>query len=474
MMRERLAQWLRLVRQPSLIRRLLLAQMLCLAALWALATTLMLHDAQDNDDLLRMDSIFALAASITHHQASTPDSRQQTLHAFTKALQESYGEGVVVPQLFVWQGEELIYHSAAPPPDLRPAHTDQVVHIQSGGEILRTRTVAFASGSLRITLVLPGLPTTLLSFHSHGFYLMPLFVSLPFLALPAFVSLRVALRPWQGVADEITARQPGDLRALSASPPHRELRPLIDSVNALLAQVRVSLQRERNLTADAAHELRTPLAALHVNAEALAAQTTSPADRELLDNLLRCNERAARVVSQLLHLMRSEVEPVQALNRTLCLHALAQDRLAVLDALAQARRIEVELIADGEPPFELEGNEEALTSLIDNLVENAIKYSPVGGAVSVRVARSGECLELQVSDNGPGIAQALRERVFDRFYRLPTASQSGSGLGLTIARAAVQRHAGSISLATGCSGGLRVIVRLPGATQARQHPAPGA
>lgn len=453
--------WLRRMRQPSLIRRLLLAQTVGLALLWAFITTLMLHDAQDGEDLLRMDSIYEVAATIASTLANDPEGRQQTLNVFTKALQSAYGDGVIVPQIFVWQGDSLVYHSMALPSASRPATTDQITQIQAAdGSMLRARTVAHPSGGIRVAIATPGLPTTLVSFHSHGFYLMPLFISLPFLALPAFFSLRMALRPWQRVADEIAARKPGDLQALRSSPPHYELRPLVESVNALLAQARSSLQRERNLTADAAHELRTPLAALHVNAEALLERTSAAEERELLDNLLRCNERVTRVVSQLLQLMRSEAAPTQQPLQTLCLYALAQDRLSVLDALAQKRQIDVELLASGDPPFGVAGSMEAFTSLIDNLVENAIKYSPLASTVSLHLSRSAHHVELRVKDSGPGIPPSLHERVFDRFYRAPNASQSGSGLGLTIARAAAQRHGGRISLSTPPEGGLEVLVQL--------------
>ncbi len=461
MSRQKLAHWLRLVRQPSLIRRLLLSQMLGLAVLWGLVTTAMLHDAQDNEDLLRMDAVYTVVATIASNLADDPVRRQQTLDAFTTALHASYGDGVLVPQLFVWQEGRSIYHSAALLPGLRPAQTDHIGHLQAGGGTLRARTVAPLPGNIQVTLVMPGLPAAALGFHSRGFYLMPLAISLPLLALPAFFSLRVALRPWQAVADEITARRPGDLDALQSAPPHRELRPLVDSVNALLAQARVSLQRERNLVADAAHELRTPLAALRVNVEALSTQAFAVAERELLGNLLRCNERATRVVSQLLQLMRSEAEPRHEMCSLLCLYALAQDRLTVLDAFARTRRIELELLCEGEPPFQVRGSEETFTSLIDNLVENAIKYSPTGSTVCVRLARAGPQVQMHVIDSGPGIPQALHERVFDRFYRLPTTTQSGSGLGLTIARAAAERHGGKVALSSPSEGGLEVIVHIP-------------
>jgi len=233
----------------------------------------------------------------------------------------------------------------------------------------------------------------------------------------------------------------------------------VQSINSLLLRVRDSTTRERSLIADAAHELRTPLAAMRVNVEAMKEQSTDEGQRELMANLLRSNDRAARLVGQLLQLMRSDAVATNALPVMLSLDGLVQDRLAMIEGVARSRGVELELVCDDAVP--VLGERESLVSMIDNLIDNAIKYSPCGATVTVHVAREGAQALLTVADTGPGIPPALRERVFDRFFRNPDQTQSGSGLGLAIVKSVVDRHGGNVVLDEALGGGLRARVRLP-------------
>lgn len=300
-----------------------------------------------------------------------------------------------------------------------------------------------------------------MSINSRGYYLLPLLISLPFLLLPAWLSIRLAMRPWRKVAQEVAARGPRDLRPLAFKPPHGELAALVDNINALLQRVDASAARERSFIADATHELRTPLAAMRVNVEALQRQAHDPRQQELLDGILNSNSRAARLVGQLLRLTRSEVQagtgepPLPQV-----LDVLLQDRLAALSGLAQAHGVELELQA--AVSLSVLGQRENLVSLIDNLVENAIKYSPRGASVMVSLHAQGNHAVLHVADQGPGIPPYLQARVFDRFFRAPQQVQPGSGLGLSIVASVVAQHGGTIALHRGNGGqGLLVEVCLP-------------
>ncbi|EKI0255363.1 sensor histidine kinase, partial [Enterobacter asburiae] len=137
-------------------------------------------------------------------------------------------------------------------------------------------------------------------------------------------------------------------------------------------------------------------------------------------------------------------------------------RMAELEPLASARRIELEFFAEDETW--IAGVRERLMSLVDNLIENAVKYSPEGGRVQVDVRALDRCTQLRVSDAGPGIPTELRERVFDRFFRDPNQMQSGSGLGLAIVKAVAQQHNSSVNLSTSAEGGLMVTVDFPNRT----------
>ncbi|HSW09250.1 sensor histidine kinase, partial [Aquabacterium sp.] len=240
----------------------------------------------------------------------------------------------------------------------------------------------------------------------------------------------------------------------------QELRPMVQSVNALLARVRDSVQRERSFIADAAHELRTPLAALRIHVDALQDRLTDARSGEQLDAMVQSCERAARLVGQLLQLTRAEAVDGAAVSQPVALNPLVEECLATLSALARPRGIALQLDAAG--PVTVWGDPESLASMIDSLVENAIKYSPPDGSVLVGIASQDGQAVLSVTDQGPGIPPDVRSRVFDRFYRGAGQTQTGSGLGLAIVKAAVQRHHGTVSLASGAAGqGLRVVVALP-------------
>ena len=181
----------------------------------------------------------------------------------------------------------------------------------------------------------------------------------------------------------------------------------------------------------------------------------------MLAGVIRSNSRAARLVNQLLLLMHSEAR-IDAAMESVPLTSLIPERMAELEPLASARRIELEFFA--EENIRIIGVRQSLISPIDNLIENAVKYSPEGGRVVVDVRPRGQSVQLCVSDSGPGIPPELRERVFDRFFRDPNQMQSGSGLGLAIVKAVAQQHGSSINLSASAEGGLLVTAAFPNRT----------
>ncbi|WP_336695770.1 sensor histidine kinase [Delftia acidovorans] len=452
-------RWLR----PTLGRRLLLAQMGVLTVIWTALLVATFYMAHFHNELLASDPVYELVMAVAEDLADLPDRQQHSLAALDTALRHEYGDGEddnrFTPSLLVWQEGQLIFRSPTPAPTLRNRVPGKVEDIDAGNQTWRMRTLSSPSGRTEVTLMLPSFHELLINLNTRSYYLLPLLISLPFLAFPAWWSVRAALRPLRRVGDELATRGPDDLSALTYSPPHSELRPLVQDINALLARVRSSSERERNLIADAAHELRTPLAAMHVNVEAMLRHGGEPHQQELMDSLLRSNQRASRMVAQLLQLMRSETDAPGMAMQPLRLDLLLEDRLAALDALACRRPVELAL--EASEPLSVMGEREGLVSLIDNLVDNAIKYSPAHATISVRLQRRGDQAVLQVRDRGPGIAEAWRQRVFDRFFRVPDQSQSGSGLGLAIARTVTQRHGGSIELHNAQDGGLLASVSLP-------------
>lgn len=456
-----MARWWQRVRRPTLLRRMLLAQMLLLTLLWSLAVGFVLLETT-RESINANRAVMQAIISVSDNLADQPARQHESLRLIDQAVREDYVLGEVdevAPITLVWQHGRLVYSSPNAPAGIRSAGPDQVEIVYIKGQTWRSSTLT-QHGTRVTVLEAGGAWDFFVTLNSHGYYLLPLLISLPFLLLPSWLSIRLAMRPWREMAQQVAARGPHDLRPLDGKPPPGELASLVDNINALLQRVHTSSERERSFIADATHELRTPLAAMRINVEALQAQAHTPQQQELLGGILNSNERASRLVGQLLQLTRNEAQLDAPGMQALALDELLQDRLAAMACLAQQRGIELELQAPDSVRVMVQ--RESLVSLIDNLLENAIKYSPRGSGVTVSLhAERGQAV-LHVADQGPGIAPELHARVFDRFFRGPQLGQAGSGLGLAIVASVVRQHGGSIALHRASGGqGLLVEVRLP-------------
>lgn len=454
--------WQRLCR-PSLVRRLLLAQMALLTALWSAGIVYVATESSRDNVVLNMTPQFDALLVVADSLLDDPARLHQVMEKVDKA--STAADNVrdmpyFTPKFVLEHHGRILYESAGVPAVARPHALDTIEEVVAGGRRWRARTHASPATGTRVTVFMPADSVDIIvTLNSRGIYLLPLLVSLPILALPAWLSIRLALRPWRRVAAEVASRGPHDLRPLAFRPPHQELAAMADNIDALMARVAASAARERAFIADAAHELRTPLAAMRIHVQALQRQAGDAHQQELLGGILRSARRAGRLIGQLLTLMRSDVSEVQA-TQTIRLDELLQDRMAALSGTALAAGVELELLADA--PVQVCGRRDGLVSLIDNLVDNAIKYSPHGAIVSVCLDTPGQDALLLVRDRGRGIPAALRERVFDRFYRAPDQTETGSGLGLAIARSVVLQHGGTIALCDAADGpGLLVRVALP-------------
>lgn len=476
--------WRRLLARVdgSLVGRLVLAQMATALLLWLAAFAYLVHDTARYDEIFeprlmgpRADMILAAVDALRQDPARL-DELLTRIDLMQRRENHTEDDPALRLSMNVWAGGRLLYRTPGEPGEVHTVRQRQLERIDIDGRSWRTYTQQSTLSDARVTLIRAGHPLSIIfALGARGILILPLLISLPFLVLPAWLAVRIALRPWRRFSREIESRGPADLAPLQFGSRYRELRPVSVAVNALLERMRASLARERDFIADAAHELRTPLAAMRVNVEALQGHRVDERDRELLAGLVRSGERASRLVGQLLGLMRSDAQRPGVVMAPLAFAALVQDRLALLSGLAGRRDVELELRAEGDCC--LHGEREGLTSLVDNLVENAIKYSPAGSVVVVGVSASAAGILFCVEDAGDGIPEALRERVFDRFFRAPDQAQPGSGLGLAIVKAVAQRHRATVELAAGPLGrGLRVSVRFtppsaPAAAAARPGPA---
>lgn len=452
--------------RPSLVRRLLLAQVGLLALLWLLVVVWLIYQSQHDQSELAQDQRYDMILAVADGLADRPAEQQRALAEIDRFQRSTEGiedEPAMRMSLIVRRGDALLFASPGIPLELRTTRPGVLEKMSAGDRRWRIRSRVSARSGIEATLVKPAnVANALLIFSVRGFVLLPLLFCLPFLVLPAWLSVRLALRPWRRLAREIAARGPHDLGPLAFRAEHAELRTLADHLDALFERVRLALAREREFVADAAHELRTPLAAMRIHAEALKAAPAPAFRDELLSGIVRSGERASRLVGQLLALMRADADAAAECHEAIDLAALVRERAAALSAIAAQRGVQIARALPART--RVAGERERLASLIDNLVENAIKYGPPGGIVSLRVVEERDAVVFDVSDEGPGIPSELHARVFDRFFRAPEQTQPGSGLGLAIVRSVALRYGLDVSLADAAPG-LRVRVRFARAAE---------
>jgi len=268
-----------------------------------------------------------------------------------------------------------------------------------------------------------------------------------------------ALQPLRQLRKEIQQRNPDFLSPLPSGQYPDEMLVIVDALNDMLAQLDQALLARQRFIADAAHELRTPLTAVQLNADIALGEPEGHTRDEALKNLRRGVERATHLANQLLHLARFDPQfTTQRSLSTVDLVELAKTEIIEHDIFAANKQIDLGLAVSGD--VSLEGDREALRIVLSNLIDNAIRYTPKNGCIDVSISSAPDAIELAVIDNGPGIPANERERVFEAFCRL-TSATPGSGLGLAITREIVRQHRGRIALDDSPGGGLSVRVTLP-------------
>ena len=274
--------------------------------------------------------------------------------------------------------------------------------------------------------------------------------------------LKQGLRPLDRLRNEVLNRRRGDLSQLDGSKAPAEVRPLIDAVNNLLERLKQVIAAQQRFVADAAHQLRTPFAGLKTQSE-LALRTDDPGRKQhALEHIHTSTEHGIRLVNQLLALARNEPGGQGTGNFSdINLNQLAQE--CTVNWVQMALDKNIDLGYEGTPePLSVQGDANSLVEMLNNLVDNAIRYTPAGGHITVGVNATAQGPELSVEDNGPGIEPQHRERVFERFYRILGSGQSGSGLGLSIVAEVAKRHGAELTLSAGSNGaGTRIAVRFP-------------
>lgn len=390
--------------------------------------------------------------------------RQTLYQAFNNALSQS-GEGRPGHPyenklaFIVWSNDgQLRVRSPSAPDFTAPPHGPGFHTVNSAGQQWRGFTLPVQAQKLVIWVgerndVRGDLVSRIVR-HT----LTPFLVGSLALALLVWLAIGWGLRPLQNMARVIRARHADSLEPLQLVPLPRELEPMQAALNRLLSQVDTLLQREHRFIADAAHEMRTPLAVLRLHAQN-ASQASDEAERQqALDFLIDGVDRLSRVVNQLLTMARLQPTSSRAHWKPVDMQALVTDTLAELTPWMLRQHVEPDLeIVPGDYRILSDGG--ALEVILQNLVSNAVKFSPAGSAVRITLEHQGGDLLLTVQDSGPGIEPARLERAFERFYS--EGNPGGAGLGLSIVNMAAQRLGGDVRLSNRPEGGLLACVRLP-------------
>lgn len=291
--------------------------------------------------------------------------------------------------------------------------------------------------------------------------LLPFLILLPVLLLLVAQLVRKMFRPIALLSKEVDQRSEQELHALEVTNLPTELRPFVVAMNRLLARVVQAMDAQQRFVADAAHELRSPLTAMSLQVERLADADMSSQARERLETLQKGIERGRKLLDQLLRLAQAQ-SVSESLQSQISVQAIYRRVLEDLLPLAEAKHIDIGV--EGGEDAQVWVREWDLMTLVKNLIDNAIRYTPAGGRIDLSVSTVAGAALLQVQDSGPGIAKTERERVFDPFYRILGRDQIGSGLGLSIVQTIAQRMGAQVSLSYSdekAQSGLCVVVRVP-------------
>ena len=276
--------------------------------------------------------------------------------------------------------------------------------------------------------------------------ILPQFIILPVILALVWFALSRGLSPLAELQERIRARRPDDLSPIDARQVPEEISPLVGSFNDMLARLEQTIDMQKRFIADAAHQMKTPLAGMRMQSELALRQVDAGEIHRSLEQLATSSESATRLVNQLLALARAEHQPSAGMAfEEVDLAALARSTVQEWVPASFAGRIDLGFEAPAAP-LVIAANALMLHELLSNLIDNALRYTPPEGSVTVRVRRSEDDVLLEVEDTGPGIAAAERSRIFERFYRILDSGAPGSGLGLAIVREVAQQHNAEIDL----------------------------
>jgi len=445
----------RALRPASLRARLLVMLLAATGAVWSTAAWWSYHDALHEAEEL-LDAQLAQSARLllaqTRHELIEEDGGEldaldtmfdDDLHPYEQKLQF---------RIYSAEGKPLL-SSPNPPPLLEHGLTGYH-NLKDGKMSWRVLVTDDPKGLLRVEVAQSQSIRDEIASYIALRMATPLLIALPLLAVLIYLLVGRALRPLVDLAITVSARSASNLSPLQTDTLPREVLPLVQSLNILLERLGRTLENERRFTADAAHELRTPLAAIQMQAQVAQATTADESRQHALGQVVAGTQRATRLVEQLLRLAR--LDPLTGLSESqpIDLNAVASQVVGELPESANGGRVSWHA---GEA-VSVQGDADLIAVGLRNLLDNALRYTPESSQVNLAIRRDGNGLCLEVEDDGPGVPEADLVRLTERFYRGRDVTQEGSGLGLAIVQRIAQLHGATLKLENRPQGGLRAAL----------------
>jgi two-component system, OmpR family, sensor kinase len=443
--------------KDSLQFRLSLWLSLAILIIALIAGTIAFFSAFNEAHELQDDVLLQVATLFDRHHLPVPQS-----DSFRKA--DSDAESRVFVQLLTAPPSSSGSRVANPPLALPQNLPDGMQTVSIGNKAYRVLIRTLGSGE-RLAVAQDTAVRDEIARDSSLRTLLPFLILVPILMFVVAVLIRKIFKPVADLSSEIDQRGEQELHPIAPEPLPAEIRPFVGAINRLLGRVEQSMDAQRRFVADAAHELRSPLTALSLQAERLADTEMSANAHERLNTLRQGIKRGITLLDQMLALARAQGSAVTT-DTSVSIQQVYRRVLEDLMPLAEAKGIDIGVVSDSDA--QVIANEVDVITLVKNLVDNAIRYTPPGGRVDLSVSDDNGATTLVIEDSGPGIPEADRERVFDPFYRVLGSDEIGSGLGLSIVRTISARLRATVSLGYACDqsrSGLKITISIPLVTQ---------
>ena len=412
---------------------------MCIGTLIMVSITYL--ELKEELDELFDENIKQVAHSIALHDFAKNENFSS--HTPQDTRQNLKGEEEFLIQ--VWKENELVY-SSLPALDFPLQNEGGVKTVIQGDQKWRYYGIKQENWLVQVSQPIPVRHSVIWEIYIE--LLLPMLIQLPIILAVIALAITKGFKPVKKVSNLIEQRNPAFLGHIPSDNVPYEIKTMVDALNDLLGKLDQSIKAQKRFTADAAHELRTPLTALSLQLDVLRRSKTESEKQEAIEALYKGVDRSTHLVRQLLELARQEPDAIENLFQECALDELVDEVIQEYATLAEAKAININIIKSEE--CFIKGDPHALKIMIGNLIKNAIHYTPEKGIIELSLYKNeNNQIAFEVADNGIGIAETERARVFDRFYRVTGTKESGSGIGLSIVQAIAERHGTEVTVENG-------------------------